>query len=60
MNSRERVTALNHQEPDRVPLDIGGSPTTGMHVSTVYALHQTLKLDPPGKDMAEIVINLHQ
>jgi len=48
MNSRERVTlTLNHQEPDRVPLDLGGSPTTGMHASTVYALRQTLKLDPP-------------
>jgi len=48
MNSRERVTlALNHQEPDRVPLDLGGSPVTGMHVSTVYALRQALKLDPP-------------
>jgi len=50
MSSRERVTiTLNHQEPDRVPLDLGGSPTTGMHVSTVYALRQALKLDPPGK-----------
>ena len=49
MNPRERVTlALNHQEPDRVPLDLGGSPTTGMHVSTVYAMRQALKLDPPG------------
>jgi len=49
MNSRERVIlALNHEEPDRVPLDLGGSPTTGMHVSTVYALRQALKLDPPG------------
>lgn len=49
MNSRERVIlALNHEEPDRVPLDLGGSPTTGMHASTVYALRQALKLDPPG------------
>jgi hypothetical protein len=49
MNSRERVIlALNHEEPDRVPLDLGGSPTTGMHVSTVYALRQALRLDPPG------------
>ena len=49
MNSRERVIlALNHEEPDRVPLDLGGSPVTGMHVSTVYALRQALKLDPPG------------
>lgn len=49
MISRDRVIlALNHKEPDRVPLDLGGSPTTGMHVSTVYALRQALKLDPPG------------
>lgn len=49
MNSRERVmAALNHQEPDRVPLDLGGSPVTGMHVSSVYLLRQALQLDPPG------------
>ena len=49
MNSRERVQlALNHQEPDRVPLDLGGSSVTGMHVSTVYSLRQALALDPPG------------
>jgi len=49
MTSRERVTrALNHQEPDRLPLDLGGSPTTGMQVSSVYLLRQALELDPPG------------
>jgi hypothetical protein len=49
MNSRERVTlSLNHQEPDRVPLDLGGSVVTGMHVSSVYLLRQALKLDEPG------------
>jgi len=48
MNSRERVNfALNHQEPDRVPLDLGASATTGMHVTTIYTLRQALKLDPP-------------
>ena len=32
MNSRERVrTALNHQEPDRVPYDLGGTVMTGIH-----------------------------
>jgi len=31
MTSRERVkTALNHQEPDRVPIDLGGF-QTGIH-----------------------------
>ncbi len=49
MNSRERVTlALNHHEPDRVPLDLGATAVTGMHVSSVYALRQALRLDPPG------------
>jgi len=49
MNSRERVhCALNHREPDRVPLDLGGSPVTGMHASSVYLLRQALQLDPPG------------
>ena len=49
MNSRQRVdAALNHQQPDRVPLDIGGSAVTGMAASSVYKLRQALKLDPPG------------
>ena len=48
MNSRERIiTALNHKEPDLVPVDFGGSVVTGMSVSTVYLLRQALKLDPP-------------
>jgi hypothetical protein len=49
MNSRERIQlALAHKEADRIPLDLGGCGQTGMHVSTVYALRQALKLDPPG------------
>jgi hypothetical protein len=49
LTSRERVNLiLNHQEADRVPLDLGGSGTTGMHVDSVYLLRQALKLDPPG------------
>jgi hypothetical protein len=49
MNSRERVQcALNHEEPDRVPVDLGAGFQTGMHVQSVYRLRQALKLDPPG------------
>jgi hypothetical protein len=49
MNSRARVEmALNHQEGDRIPLDLGGCGQTGMHVTTVYKLRQALRLDPPG------------
>ena len=49
MNSRQRVlAALNHRPPDRIPLDLGASAVTGMHVASVYLLRQALKLDPPG------------
>ena len=49
MTSRERVLkTLSHEEPDRVPLDLGGSVLTGMHASSVYKLRQALKLDEPG------------
>ena len=49
MNSRERVRlALEHKEPDCVPLDLGATTVTGMHVDTVYRLRQALDLDAPG------------
>jgi len=49
MNSRERVRlALEHQEPDYIPLDLGATTVTGMHVDTVYRLRQALDLDAPG------------
>jgi hypothetical protein len=49
MTSRERVNcALNHKQPDRVPVDLGASPVTGMQVDTVYKLRQALGLDAPG------------
>ena len=35
MNSRERVQlALNHQEPDRVPVDLGGTVVSSIALST--------------------------
>jgi hypothetical protein len=49
MTSRERVlAALDHRQPDRVPLDLGASAVTGMHASSVYKLRQSLGLDEPG------------
>jgi hypothetical protein len=49
MSSRERVRlALEHREADRVPLDLGASPVTGMQIDTVYQLRQALGLDAPG------------
>ena len=39
MTSRERIAAtLRHQQPDKVPMDFGGTAVTGMHVTCVAAL----------------------
>ena len=49
LTSRERVRlALNHQEPDRLPVDLGCSAVSGMHVDSVYRLRQAYGLDTPG------------
>jgi hypothetical protein len=49
LGSRERVgLVLNHREADRVPIDLGSTTVTGMHVSMVYRLRQALGLDEPG------------
>jgi uroporphyrinogen decarboxylase len=40
MTSRERLlTALNHKTPDRVPIDLGGTPTSTISISA----HENLK-----------------
>jgi uroporphyrinogen decarboxylase len=46
MNSRERVLcSLSHKEPDRVPLDIGGSDVTGIHRDAYIKLARYLKMN---------------
>ena len=46
MTSRERVRlALNHKEPDRVPLDLGATEETGIHANTYYKLKQSLGIE---------------
>jgi hypothetical protein len=46
MTGRERVlAALNHRAPDRVPLDLGGTATSGVHVSCVAALRDYYGLE---------------
>jgi len=45
MNSRERVLkTLHHQEPDRVPFDLGGTGATGIHRVAYEGLRQYLGL----------------
>ncbi len=46
MTSRERVMlALNHQEPDRVPLDMGGTIMSGIMAHALDRLRKELKLE---------------
>jgi hypothetical protein len=42
---RAVVDTLNHRQPGRVPLDLGGTSVTGMHVSTVAALRDYYGLE---------------
>jgi len=45
MNGRERIlAALNHQEPDRVPFDLGSTQVTGIHTVAYRGLRAELGL----------------
>lgn len=62
MNSRERLIAtLNHQTPDRLPLDLGATGQTGISASTLYRLRKALGLEErrikiiePGQMLGEV------
>lgn len=46
MNSRERLIAtLNHQTPDRLPIDLGATSQTSINASTLYQFRKALGLD---------------
>lgn len=46
MNSKMRMkNALSHRQPDRIPIDFGGTVVTGMHVTCVAALRDYYKLE---------------
>ena len=48
MLSRERVLAsLNHREPDRVPMDLGGTGFSGIQVTAYDRLKKLLGIETP-------------
>ena len=50
MTHRERVlAALNHEEPDRVPIDLGGSLATSINIGAYENLKAYLKLESPSR-----------
>mgnify|MGYP001812579996 FL=1 len=56
MNSNERVlAALEHREPDRVPLDFGGAEVAGINIHTMRRMREHLGLDP-AVDLDSLVI----
>jgi uroporphyrinogen-III decarboxylase len=59
MKSRERLlTALNRQEPDRVPLDIGSTQVTGIHAIAYRGLCETLGLPLDGVELCDSIQQL--
>ena len=61
--SRERVLqTLNHQEPDRVPFDLGGCSQTGIQVNAYENLLAYLQLDKPIQviDMVQYLANIDE
>lgn len=59
MNSRERVLkTLNHEEPDRVPFDLGGTVTTGIHHIAYSNLLDYLGYDDKEAEIGEIIQQL--
>jgi len=48
VKSRDRVLrAINHQQADRVPIDIGGTRQSGIAATTYHQLKQKLGLNTP-------------
>jgi uroporphyrinogen decarboxylase len=48
MNSRDRImTAINHRQPDKVPVDLGSSTVTGISAIAYNKLKSHLKIDKP-------------
>ncbi len=59
MNSRQRVlTALNHQQPDRVPLDLSGHRSSGISPIAYRRLRQLLGLSEKPLRVYDIVQQL--
>lgn len=56
MNSRERIfAALNHEEPDCIPYDLGGTHVTSIHVVAYRRLCAALGIDPEPVAFSDIV-----
>ena len=56
MNSRERIIkALNHEEPDRVPIDLGGSSVSLIHQHAHTKLARSMGLENPRDEIQNLM-----
>ncbi len=63
MNSRQRVlAAINHQQPDRVPIDFGGTRQTGIHAAAYHRLKERLGIRTPTRvyDLYQMLAEIEQ
>jgi uroporphyrinogen decarboxylase len=61
MTSRERVlAAIHHQEPDRVPIDLGATPSSGISTIAYHNLKQHLGLTTGHNRVYDVVQQLAQ
>ena len=68
MDGRKRLLdAMNHRQPDRIPVDFGGTMCSGMHVTCVAALRdywglekRTVKVHEPFQMLGQIDEDLKQ
>jgi len=61
MTSRERVlAAINHQEPDRVPIDLGGMRSTGIMAIAYNRLKERLEMGGDTAHVYDVVQQLAQ
>ena len=63
MTSRERVLrAINHQETDRVPIDLGATRQSGISASTYHRLKQHLGMSTPTRlvDLIQFLADVEQ
>ena len=59
MNARQRLlTALDHREPDRVPLDLGSTQITGIHIVAYRKLRRALGLPTTEPELCDSIQQL--
>lgn len=61
MNSRERIlAAINHESPDRVPIDLGATPSSGISSIAYHRLKEHLKIKGGKTQIYDVVQQLAQ